>query len=286
MSGNTALDSLVTQADQNGNQVIPTSPGSNATSSGDAKAPKKKKSLLASVCSCLSPRSQSTEAPGGPRPEPINSSNTVVQGPVTVPDAPEPPQLGPQVGRYIGQKTLVLDLDETLVHSSFRPIDDANIIITVEIEGENHFVYVRKRPFVDEFLARLAPIYELVVYTASVAKYANPLMDKLDPKGHCVYRLFREACTKSPKGYMKDLSKLGRDLAKVCIIDNSPVCYALQPDNAIPIKTWKFDRTDRELDDLIPILVALADVDDIPSVLRQTLHSQDDDCDDDISPGV
>jgi RNA polymerase II subunit A small phosphatase-like protein len=276
MSGNSALDSLVTQADQNGNQVIPSSSASNATSSGDAKAPAKKKSILASVCSCLSPKSQSTEKQRGSKSEASNSGNTVVQGPATIPDAPEPPQLGPQAGKRIGQKTLVLDLDETLVHSSFRPIDDADIIITVEIEGENHFVYVRKRPYVDEFLARLAPIYELVVYTASVAKYANPLMDKLDPKGCCIYRLFREACTKSPGGYVKDLSKLGRDLTKVCIIDNSPVCYSLQPENAIPIKTWRFDPTDRELDDLIPILIALADVDDIPAVLKQTLHCQDD----------
>lgn len=268
---NNALESLVTQADQNGTQVIPSSPTNHGKSNG-----KKKKSMWASFCRCFSPQGGTEEVPQKSESESIKNVSTVVPGPKTTLDAPEPPQLGPQVGNRIGQKTLVLDLDETLVHSSFRPIDDADIIITVEIEGENHFVYVRKRPFVDEFLARLAPIYELVVYTASVAKYANPLMDRLDPKGRCVYRLFREACTKSPGGYVKDLSKIGRDLAKVCIIDNSPVCYSLQPENAIPIKTWRFDPTDTELDDLIPILVALADVDDIPAVLRQTLHCQDD----------
>lgn len=295
MGGNSKLESLVTQADQNGTQVIPSqpSPPTNAKPSKDGKdaSKEKRKSGFATICSCFSaPKTgERPESPGTSKMEttqPNHGSNevTLVQGPATIPDAPEPPQLGPQVGRRIGQKTLVLDLDETLVHSSFRPIDDADIIITVEIEGENHFVYVRKRPFVDEFLARLAPIYEMVVYTASVAKYANPLMDKLDPKGYCPYRLFREACTKSPGGYMKDLSKLGRDLSKVCIIDNSPVCYALQPENAIPIKTWRFDPTDRELDDLIPILIALADVDNIPAVLRQTLHCQDDE--DEMAPVI
>lgn len=174
-------------------------------------------------------------------------------------------------------KTLVLDLDETLVHSSFRPIEDADIIITVEIEGEDHYVYVRKRPFVDEFLEHLSPLYELVVYTASVAKYANPLMDKLDPHKYVPHRLFREACTKTRGGYVKDLSKLGRDLQKVCIIDNSPICYSLQPENAIPIKTWLEDPYDRELNDLVPILIALAAVNDIPAVLKQTLHNTDDD---------
>merc|ERR1712226_1241847 len=96
--------------------------------------------------------------------------------------------------------------------------------------------------------------------------------------GHhvCDFRLFREACTRYPNGYVKDLSKLGRDLKDVIIIDNSPICYALQPANAIPIKTWRNDMNDRELLDLIPILYSLADVEDIPMVLRQIIWTEDD----------
>lgn len=183
----------------------------------------------------------------------------------------EPPQLGPQTGDNIGRKTLVLDLDETLVHSSFRVVHNADITITVEIEGEYHQVYVRKRPGCDEFLIRVAQLYEVVIYTASMAKYANPLLDKLDTFNVCTYRLFREACTRHTTGYVKDLSRLGRDLKHVIIIDNSPTCYLLQPDNAIPIRTWRDDIHDRELLDLIPILYSLADVDDIPQVLLQII---------------
>lgn len=69
-----------------------------------------------------------------------------------------------------GKKCLVLDLDETLVHSSFKPINNADFIIPVEIENVVHSVYVLKRPGVDEFLKRLGPQFEIVVFTASLAK--------------------------------------------------------------------------------------------------------------------
>lgn len=184
-------------------------------------------------------------------------------------------QLGPQVGPNVGRKTLVLDLDETLVHSSFRATTRSDIIITVELEGELHNVYVRKRPGVDEFLQSVTQLYEVVIYTASMSKYADPLIDELDPANTILHRLFREACTRCASGYVKDLSKLGRDLKDVIIIDNSPLCYALQPENAIPIKTWRDDVSDQELIDLIPILYALATVDNIPVVLKHIMSSAD-----------
>lgn len=187
----------------------------------------------------------------------------------------EPPQLPQQSGRDAGRKTLVLDLDETLVHSSFRIVPDADIIIKVEIDGDIHHVYVRKRPGCDEFLASVADLYEVVIYTASMSKYASPLIDQLDKDNWCSYRLYREACTRLAKGYVKDLSRLGRHLKDVIIIDNSPTCYALQPDNAIPIRGWRDDLDDRELLDLIPILRSLADVEDIPQVLKHIVWADD-----------
>jgi len=186
------------------------------------------------------------------------------------------PQLGPQVGENIGRKTLVLDLDETLVHSSFRYVPMADILITVEIESEQHPVYVLKRPGVDQFLVAVAKIYEVVVFTASLSKYANPLIDQLDVEQVVAFRLFREACCKGKgSGFIKDLSRLGRDLRDVIIIDNSPTCYMLQPENAIPINTWRDDKSDRELYDLIPILYSLSKVDHIPLVLSQTIWAKE-----------
>jgi RNA polymerase II subunit A small phosphatase-like protein len=75
-----------------------------------------------------------------------------------------------------GKKTLVLDLDETLVHSSFKPIPNPDYIIPVEIEGKIVDVYVLKRPWLDHFMAAIAGRFEVVVFTASLSKYAGEVL--------------------------------------------------------------------------------------------------------------
>ena len=73
-----------------------------------------------------------------------------------------------------------MDLDETLVHSSFKPPESPDIVLPVEIEGKICYVYVLVRPGAISFLEELAEYYELVIYTASLSKYAEPLMKILD----------------------------------------------------------------------------------------------------------
>lgn len=89
--------------------------------------------------------------------------------------------IGPQRKSEVGRKTLVLDLDETLVHSQFKQIENPDIILPVEIEGQICQIYILVRPGVREFLDRMAKHYELVVFTASLSKYAEPLVQQLDP---------------------------------------------------------------------------------------------------------
>jgi carboxy-terminal domain RNA polymerase II polypeptide A small phosphatase len=70
-----------------------------------------------------------------------------------------------------GKKCLIIDLDETLVHSSFKPTPiKADFVVPVEIDGIKHDVYVLKRPHVDEFLKRMGEIFECVLFTASLSK--------------------------------------------------------------------------------------------------------------------
>jgi len=166
-----------------------------------------------------------------------------------------------------GKKTLVLDLDETLVHSSFKPINNADFIIPVEIEDQTHQVYVLKRPGVDKFMKRCGELYEVVVFTASLAKYADPVLDLLDKHRVTRTRLFREACVNHKGNFFKDLSKLGRELKSTIIIDNSPASYLFHPQHAIPIDSWFDDMADTELLDMIAFLEELAKVDDVVSVL-------------------
>jgi len=168
---------------------------------------------------------------------------------------------------------LVLDLDETLVHSSFKPVDRYDFIIPVDIEGVVYQVYVAKRPGVDEFLKRMGELYEVVVFTASLAKYADPVLDKLDIHHAVDWRLFRESCTCVQGTYVKDMGRMGRDLKRTMIIDNSPHSFAFNPENAIPCESWFDDYDERELYDLIPILEGLAD-DKVTDVMEELEHLQ------------
>jgi len=171
-------------------------------------------------------------------------------------------------GQY--KKTLVLDLDETLIHSSFRPIHDAQFQIEISLDDDRHApVFVRKRPYVDEFLRHVAKKWEVVVFTASMSKYADPLLDKLDVDRVVSSRLFRESCIVHFGNYVKDLSQLGRRLEHTVIIDNSPISYMFQPDHAIPIPTWLDDPNDHQLRDIIPLLDELAECDDVTEVMKR-----------------
>ncbi|CAF1179700.1 unnamed protein product [Adineta ricciae] len=151
---------------------------------------------------------------------------------------------------------LIIDLDETLVHSSFKPVPNADFIVPVEIDGQVHQVYVTKRPHVDEFLRRVGELYECILFTASLAKYADPVADLLDPNQIFHARLFRESCTYYNGNYIKDLSRLGRDIH-----------------NAVPVSSWFDDMHDTELLTLIPIFERLALVDDVIPAL-QDIHQR------------
>ncbi|KFV74268.1 Carboxy-terminal domain RNA polymerase II polypeptide A small phosphatase 2, partial [Struthio camelus australis] len=168
-----------------------------------------------------------------------------------------------------GRICVVIDLDETLVHSSFKPISNADFIVPVEIEGTTHQVYVLKRPFVDEFLRRMGELFECVLFTASLAKYADPVTDLLDQRGVFRARLFRESCVFHQGCYVKDLSLLGRDLHKTLILDNSPASYIFHPGNAIPVQSWFDDMADTELLNLIPIFEELSEAEDVYASLGQ-----------------
>jgi hypothetical protein len=78
---------------------------------------------------------------------------------------------------------LVLDLDETLIHSSFSVIPQADLIFSFGPEETPVTVSVRVRPGARQFLEDLAPLYELVVFTASVKTYADRVVDHIDPHG-------------------------------------------------------------------------------------------------------
>ena len=170
---------------------------------------------------------------------------------------PQPPYLpeSPPGKEY----TLVLDLDETLIH--YR--DDEE--------------YYLVRPGVTKFLAELSEIYDIVLFTAGVKKYADWIVDHIDPDRYITHRLYRRHTVFKDAMYIKDLSMLGRDLSKTLILDNLYESFISQPDNGILVKSWYDDMEDTELLTLLPFLRGLVEdkVPDIREVLRRIMNTSD-----------
>lgn len=193
------------------------------------------------------------------------------------------------------QKTLILDLDETLIHSMAKggrmssghmvevqlpplpalanPTLGPNLPQTAaqNLQAQHQhpiLYYVHKRPHCDDFLRRVCKWYNLVVFTASVQEYADPVIDWLEAERKFFSkRLYRQHCTFRGGAYIKDLSGVEPDLSKVVILDNSPASYAFHIDNAIPIEGWISDPTDNDLMNLIPLLEGLQHVTDVRALL-------------------
>ena len=171
--------------------------------------------------------------------------------------------LPPKSQEFSYKKTLILDLDETLVHSSFTPFEKNDIVLDVDFEGVVYNIYVLVRPDAELFIKSVAKFFEVVIFTASISKYASPLLDILDKEKNIKHRLYRDHCTYINGIYIKDLKKCNRSLKDLIIVDNSPIAYTFDSDNGLPILTWIDDPDDRELMKLLPILEFLSKVKDV-----------------------
>ena len=85
------------------------------------------------------------------------------------------------------------------------------------------------------------------------------------------YRLYRQHTTILGCSIYKDLSKIGRDLSRVIIIDNLKENFRMQPNNGIFIKTWTNDINDIQFKDILKILkdIVLYNVNDVRTVIQK-----------------
>ncbi|KAI9827052.1 MAG: hypothetical protein M1819_007044 [Sarea resinae] len=208
------------------------------------------------------------------------------------PRAPAPPRplipprqpsyaIPPSAPSRLTQKTLIIDLDETLIHSLAKGGRmSTGHMVEVKLNtaaglggtavGPQHPIlyYVHKRPHCDDFLRKVCKWYNLVVFTASVQEYADPVIDWLEQERKVFSgRYYRQHCTFRNGAYIKDISSIEPDLSKVMILDNSPMSYIFHEDNAIPIEGWINDPTDNDLLHLIPLLEGLQYVTDVRALL-------------------
>ena len=133
--------------------------------------------------------------------------------------------------------TLVLDLDETLLR-----VTKINNKLSL-YNNSSTTVKVIYRPHLFSFLSRMKKIYEIILFTVSLPEYANKIVNLIENKEkYFSYKLFRQHATfYQNKDYVKDISKLGRDLKRVIIIDDMPQNFSLQKENGISVKPFYGD---------------------------------------------
>ncbi|KAH8045272.1 phosphoprotein phosphatase [Aureococcus anophagefferens] len=147
-----------------------------------------------------------------------------------------------------------------------EPRGDADFVFDVQLCGVTSTVYAKSRPRLDDFLRSVTR--QVVIFRGVAPRAAETLLDKIDPDGSLIdHRLFRDARATVDGLYLKDLDVLGRDLAKVAIVDNTPYVFGFQPDNAIPIESWYDDEADDELDKLKALLDRLEHAPDVRPLL-------------------
>ena len=167
----------------------------------------------------------------------LNETNNTL---ASIESPPEPPFLSPISPKY--KYTLVLDLDETLVH----------------YVSDNDSAYIQIRPGAEEFIKELSEFYEIIIFTAALQNYADLIISGLDPDGVISDKLYRQHTINVGNNYIKDLNKLGRDITKIIIIDNISENFSEQPKNGLNIADFEGNEYDDELkylkDDLIKLV--------------------------------
>mmetsp|Transcript_74016 Transcript_74016/g.176178 ORF Transcript_74016/g.176178 Transcript_74016/m.176178 type:complete len:405 (+) Transcript_74016:53-1267(+) len=137
--------------------------------------------------------------------------------------------------------TLVIDLDKVILH--------------LEHDSRQGW-HVVKRPFADQFFKEMSHYYELVIFSDDVFPVALDIASKWNLPVTGV--LHRDFCKKKRNHYVKDISKLGRRMDRVLILDHDPAAMQLQPENGVQIRSFEGDPSDSELMDLLEFLKAAA----------------------------
>ena len=141
--------------------------------------------------------------------------------------------------------TLVLDLDETLINIEFK-------------DNSNNKCILHLRPGLFWFLSKVKPFYELITFTSASREYAQPIINEIELKNkYFDYTFFREHSVISGNDFVKDISKIGRDMKRIIIVDNMEQNFRLNKNNGIKIKAFYGDQNDKVLYELSKILVMI-----------------------------
>lgn len=175
------------------------------------------------------------------------------------------------------KRTLILDMDETLIHTKDAQGSNLNVQTSIKLNRDETIrAQILIRPHLTQFLERVSEIYELVIFTASQACYANHIINMIDPKNkYFSSRIYRNNCVMTQDGVqIKDLRIFGnRNLEDIIIVDNAYYSYGFQPFNGVPIIPFLGDEGDQELLQLADFLECVSNIKgDISHILKKVFR--------------
>ena len=135
--------------------------------------------------------------------------------------------------------TVVLDLDETLVN--------------INQDGECNL-----RPGLFSFLNSIKSFYEIISFTNGAKSYSDSIIKQIEARNkYFDYNLYREHSLLCGKEFIKDISRIGRDMKKIIIVDNIPNNYRTHPENGIQIAPYfgEYSKNDTVLFELKKLLI-------------------------------
>ncbi len=152
---------------------------------------------------------------------------------------------------FVEKKTLLLDLDETLVHCDKKNVKRGGVKINVKMNNMSGEVSVFIRPHIKECLKKLKEHYEIVLFTAAYKEYADAILNYIDPKNQLFdYRLYKKNCfpyNGNDNMLLKDLRVIkNRNLKDIVLVDNSGFSFVTQPDNGVPMLSYYGKKDDDE----------------------------------------
>ena len=181
------------------------------------------------------------------------------------------------------KKLLILDLDETLIHSDVdRLLDqkktkyDAVLNFFDSDDQQNTELPILLRPGLFEFLDYASENFDLVIFTASEKLYADKIIDYIEKdKKYFKMRLYREHCIFIEPGlYIKNLNifKPYKKIKDIIIVDNSLFSFANQLNNGILVTSFFDDENDSFLISLKEYLTMIKDVKDFREINKENFQ--------------
>jgi Dullard-like phosphatase family protein len=182
-----------------------------------------------------------------------------------------------EIGKKHKDKTLILDMDETMIAAKFDGKEGANFKPHFTFPFGDTKIHVKFRPYLTETLEKLSQLYEIVVWTAGVQDYADPILDEIDRERTLFKkRMYRPQCIKADQFFIKDLDViLDRTRENLVIVDNSILSFAFDLANGVPINSFMgTEDDDKDLIYLVSFLEEAFYQDDVRVACEESFKLQ------------